>query len=548
MTTVGTLHEEPRERKLGLIDWLTTTNHKQIGLLYIVTTFGFFILGGIIALIMRTELMRPGLQFLSKSEFNQLFTIHGTTMIFLFIAPMGLGLANYFVPLQVGAPDMAFPRLNMLSYWLLLFGGLTIYASFLAPGGAAQTGWTFYAPLSDRLGSPGPGADMWIVGIILVSTSSIMTAVNLMATIFMLRAPGMTMWRLSLFTWNMIITSLMILVAFPPLTGALSLLFIDRHFGGHFFDPANGGSVILYQHLFWFFGHPEVYIMILPFFGIVTDIVPVFSRKPIFGYAGFVLASMSIAGLSMTVWAHHMFTTGAVLNPFFSIMSFLIAVPTGIKFFNWIGTMWRGSIRLSTPMLWCLGFMGNFLIGGITGVMIASPPFDYQAQDTYFIVAHMHYVLGGGSLFAIFAGLYYWFPKITGKLMNERLGKVVFLLTFVGFNLTFWPMHVLGLRGMQRRVADYLPDLGWNTPNLVATLGSYVMGVAAILFLVNVFLAFRRGQPAGDDPWGGYTLEWITTSPPPEHNFHWLPPIRSERPVFDWRHRGEPEVEASKRE
>jgi cytochrome c oxidase subunit 1 len=334
----------------------------------------------------------------------------------------------------------------------------------------------------------------------------------------------------------MIITSLMILVAFPPLAGALALLFIDRHFGGHFFDPSGGGSAILYQHLFWFFGHPEVYIMILPFFGIVTDIIPVFSRKPIFGYTGFVLASMAIAGLSMTVWAHHMFTTGAVLNPFFSIMSFLIAVPTGIKFFNWIGTMWRGQLRFSTPMLWCLGFMGNFLLGGVTGVMIASPPFDYHAQDTYFIVAHMHYVLGGGSLFAIFAGLYYWFPKMTGRLLSERLGKAVFWLTLVGFNLTFWPMHVLGLRGMQRRIADYSSGLGWNTPNMVATVGSYLMAVAVVVFIVDVVRAFRRKEPAGDDPWGGYTLEWITTSPPPEHNFHWLPPIRSERPVFDYRH------------
>ncbi|MDP9342067.1 MAG: cytochrome c oxidase subunit I [Actinomycetota bacterium] len=532
----------------GLLDWITTTNHKKIGLLYIVTTLVFFLLGGIIALVMRTELAHPGLQFLSKSLYNQLFTIHGTTMIFLFVAPMGLGLANYFVPLQIGAPDMAFPRLNMLSYWLFLAGGITIYASFLAPGGAAQTGWTFYVPLSDKLGSPGVGADMWIMGILLASTSSIMTGVNLMATVFMLRAPGMTMWRLSLFCWNMLITSLMILVAFPPLAGALALVFIDRHFGGHFFDPSHGGSAVLYQHLFWFFGHPEVYIMVLPFFGIVTDIIPVFSRKPVFGYTGFVLASMSIAGLSMTVWAHHMFTTGAVLNPFFSFMSFLIAVPTGIKFFNWIGTMWRGSIRFSTPMLWCMGFLANFLIGGITGVMIASPPFDYQAQDTYFIVAHMHYVLGGGSLFAIFAGIYYWFPKVTGVRLSERLGKMVFWLEFIGFNLTFWPMFVLGLRGMQRRVADYLPGLGWNTPNLVATIGSYAMAVGVILFLYSVVQAFRAKVPAGDDPWGGYTLEWITSSPPPEHNFHWLPPIRSERPVFDWRHRGEPAVEESKRE
>jgi cytochrome c oxidase subunit 1 len=348
-----------------------------------------------------------------------------------------------------------------------------------------------------------------------------------------------------------LVNQLLILLAFPALTAALAMLFLDRQFGAGFFNPDQGGTPVLYLHIFWFFGHPEVYIMILPFFGIVTDIVPVFSRKPIFGYAGFVLASMSIAGLSMTVWAHHMFTTGAVLNPFFSFMSFLIAVPTGIKFFNWIGTMWRGSIRLATPMLWCLGFMANFLIGGITGVMIAAPPFDYQAQDTYFIVAHMHYVLGGGSLFAIFAGLYYWFPKVTGYLLRERIGKLVFALEFVGFNMTFWPMHVLGLRGMQRRVADYLPSLGpgqsLTTPNLVATIGSYVMAIGAILFIVNVVQAFRRKEPAGDDPWGGYTLEWITSSPPPEHNFHWLPPIRSERPVFDWRHRGVPEVEESKR-
>src|SRR5919197_4275448 len=393
VTTVA--EARPPEEPAGLLDWITTTNHKKIGVLYIATTFTFFIAAGIIALLMRTELARPGLQFLSKQEYNQLFTIHGTAMIFLFVAPMGLGLANYFVPLQVGAPDMAFPRLNMLSYWLFLGGGITILMSFLAPQGAAATGWTLYAPLSGPRGSPGQGVDMWIMGILLTSASGIMTAVNLMATAFMLRAPGLTMWRPPLFTWNMIITSLMVLVAFPPLAAALGLLFIDRHFGGHFYDHSHGGSAVLYQHLFWFFGHPEVYIMILPFFGIVTDIVPVFSRKPLFGYAGMVLASMGIAALSMTVWAHHMFTTGAVLNPFFSIMSFLIAVPTGIKFFSWIGTMWRGSIALKPPMLFALGFMSNFLIGGITGVMAAAPPFDYEAQDTYFLIAHFHYVLAG---------------------------------------------------------------------------------------------------------------------------------------------------------
>jgi cytochrome c oxidase subunit 1 len=460
-------------------------------------------------------------------------------MIFLFIAPMGLGLANYFVPLQIGAPDMAFPRLNALSYWLFLAGGATIMASFAASGGASAAGWTAYTPLSGPEASPGPGVDMWIMGVLLASTSSIMTAINLMATIFLLRAPGMTMWRLSIFVWNMIVTSLMVLVSFPPLTAGLSLLFIDRHLGGQFFDPSGGGSTVLYQHLFWWFGHPEVYVMILPFFGIVTDIVPVFSRRPVFGYLGFVFASFAIAGLSMSVWAHHMFTTGAVLNPFFSVMSFLIAVPTGIKFFNWIGTMWGGQIRFDTPMLWCLGFMLNFLLGGITGVIVASPPIDFAVHDTYFVVAHFHYVLGGGSLFAIFAAIYYWFPKMTGLRLPERTGKLVFWLMFVGFNVTFFGMHLLGLRGMQRRIADYGADLGWTWLNQVSTLGSAVMGVAVALFLWSVVQAYRVRLPAGDDPWGGYTLEWITSSPPPEHNFTWLPPIRSERPVFDWRHRNE---------
>jgi cytochrome c oxidase subunit 1 len=335
----------------------------------------------------------------------------------------------------------------------------------------------------------------------------------------------------------MLITSLLILVAFPPLTGALAMLFIDRHFGGHFYDPSGGGSAVLYQHLFWFFGHPEVYIMALPFFGIVTDIIPVFSRKPIFGYAGFVLASMAIAGLSMAVWAHHMFTTGVVDNPFFSGMSFLIAVPTGIKFFNWIGTMWRGKLTFDTPMLWCIGFLLNFLIGGITGVMLASAPVDFNVNNTYFVVAHMHYVLGGGSLFAIFAGVYYWFPKMTGIRLSERIGKLGFWFTFIGFNLTFWPLFVVGLRGMPRRIQTYSPNAGWTDPNLLATIGFGVMLIGVLLFVWNLISSIRARVPAGDDPWGGYTLEWVTTSPPPEHNFEWLPPIRSERPAFDWRHR-----------
>jgi cytochrome c oxidase subunit I len=527
-------------RRLGLLGWLTTTNHKQIGWLYLGGTFVFFLAGGLLAMLIRIQLAQPDMSFLSKQAYNQIFTIHGTTMVFLVIAPIGLGLANYFVPLQIGAPDMAFPRMNALSVWLFIGGGLTIYSSFLTSHGAASAGWTFYAPLSNGQFSPGPGSDMWIMGILAVSTSSILTGINLMATVFMLRAPGMTMWRMPLFTWNMLITSLLILVAFPPLTGALALLFIDRHFGGHFYDPAAGGSAVLYQHLFWFFGHPEVYIMALPFFGIVTDIIPVFSRKPIFGYAGFVLASMAIAGYSMAVWAHHMFTTGVVDNPFFSGMSFLIAVPTGIKFFNWIGTMWRGKLTFETPMLWCIGFLLNFLIGGITGVMLAAAPVDFDVNNTYFVVAHMHYVLGGGSLFAIFAGVYYWFPKMTGFRLSERIGKLGFWFTFIGFNLTFWPLFVVGLRGMPRRIQTYPANAGWTDPNLLASIGFGVLTIGVLLFVLNLIVSTRKRVPAGDDPWGGYTLEWATTSPPPEHNFEWLPPIRSERPVFDWNHRNDP--------
>jgi cytochrome c oxidase subunit 1 len=532
-------HEGARPGRL--LDWVTTTNHKTIGKLYIGASLIFFLAGGVMAELMRTELATPALTFLSKNGYNELFTIHGTTMIFLFIAPIGLGFANYFVPLQIGAPDMAFPRLNALSVWLFILGGVVILSSFGASHGASAAGWTAYAPLSSKVGSPGPGVDMWIMGVLLTSIASILTAVNLTATVFMLRAPGMTMFRMPLFTWNMVITSMLILIAFPPLAAAVSMLFIDRHFNGHFFDPTNGGSAVLYQHLFWFFGHPEVYVMVLPWFGVVTDIIPVFSRKPLFGYIGMVLASMAIAGLSIGVWAHHMFTTGVVDNPFFSLMSFQIAVPTGLKFFNWIGTMWGGKIVFSVPMLWCLGFMGNFLIGGITGVMLAAPPADYQFQDTYFVVAHMHYVLGGGSLFAIFAAFYFWFPKMTGFRLSERLGRAFFVFTIVGFNVTFWPLFVVGLRGMQRRIAYYPPNVGWTTPNEVASIGAYIMAVAVLIFLTDVVLAYRRKRPAGDDPWGGYSLEWITTSPPPEHNFHWLPPIRSERPTFDWHRRDEPQ-------
>lgn len=525
----------PAPPRAGLLAWVTTTNHKRIGTLYMVTTFGFFLIAGVLSLVMRAQLTQPGLHLVGRQTFSELFTLHGTAMILLFVAPFGLGLANYVLPLQVGAPDMAFPRLNALSYWLLLGGGLVIFSGLASSTGAAAAGWTAYAPLS-TIGTPGPGMDLWAIGVLMISASSIMTAINLLVTTLVFRPPGMTMWRLPVFAWDMVVTSLLILMAFPPLAAVLALVVVDRHLGGHAFDPAHGGSAVLYQHLFWFFGHPEVYVMILPYFGVVTEIIPVFSRKPVFGYVGLVLATLAIAGLSMGVWAHHMFTTGAVVNPFFSAMSLLIAVPTGIKFFNWIGTMWRGAIWVATPMLFCIGFMLNFLLGGITGVMVASPPIDYHVEDTYFIVAHLHYVLMGGSVFAIFAAVYFWFPKVTGFMLREGWGKLHFGLMFAGFNLTFFPMHILGLWGMPRRVVTYPPLPGWAALNLLSTAGSALLALSVAVFLWNVWVSLRRPIPAGDDPWGGFSLEWATTSPPPEHNFFTIPPVRSERPAFDLRH------------
>jgi cytochrome c oxidase subunit 1 len=523
-----------------VISWLTTTDHKRIGVLYILTTGAFFAVAGLLAMAIRTQLAAPGLHVLSAQAYNAVFTLHGTAMIFFVVAPFGLGLANFLVPLQIGAPDMAFPRLNATAFWLFCFGGLTVFAGAATAGGAASTGWTAYAPLSEVIAGTGAGQDMWIVGLLLASISTILTAINLLVTIFLFRAPGMTMWRLPIFCWEIVATCLLILVAFPPLACVLAMLLIDRHFGGGFFDPARGGNPILYQHLFWFFGHPEVYVMILPYFGVVTEVVAVFSRKPVFGYVGLVLASLAIAGLSVGVWAHHMFTTGLVDNPFFAGVSFLIAVPTGIKFFNWIGTMWRGSIHLTTPMLFCIGFMMNFLLGGITGVMLASPPIDYQAHDSYFVVAHFHDVIGGGSLFAIFAALFFWFPKIFGVRLNETLGKWFFWIVFVGFNLTFLPMYEMGLEGMPRRVFSYPAFAHLPALNAVASAGAALMLVGVILFACNVASSLWVRTPAGNDPWDAYTLEWATTSPPPEFNFSSLPVIRSERPWFDAKYGARP--------
>ena len=513
---------------------VTTTDHKTLGLMYLVTSFAFFLIGGLMALIMRSELAIPGMQFLSNEQYNQLFTMHGTIMLLLYATPVVFGFANFVLPLQIGAPDVAFPRLNAFSYWLYLFGALIATGGFVTPGGAADFGWTAYTPLSSAVSSPGVGADLWIVGLLVSGLGTILGAVNMITTIVCLRAPGMTMFRMPIFTWNIFITSVLILLAFPLLTAALFALLYDRRLGGNIFDPANGG-VLLWQHLFWFFGHPEVYIIALPFFGIVSEIFPVFSRKPIFGYSGLVYATLGIAALSIAVWAHHMYATGAVLLPYFSFMTFLIAVPTGVKIFNWIGTMWKGHLTFESPMLFSLGFLITFLFGGLSGVLLASPPLDFQVTDTYFVVAHFHYVVFGTVVFATYAGIYFWFPKMTGRMMDERLGKWHFWTTFVGFHGTFLVQHWLGAEGMPRRYADYLPSDGFTVLNSVSTIFAFVLGASTLPFIWNVFKSYRYGEVVTvDDPWGyGNSLEWATTCPPPRHNFTELPRIRSERPAFE---------------
>ncbi|HLQ47393.1 MAG TPA: cytochrome c oxidase subunit I [Candidatus Dormibacteraeota bacterium] len=521
----------------GLYEWLTTTDHKKIGILYVVNSFIFFFLGGILALGIRTELALPGVQFVDGEVYNQLFTMHGTTMIFLFIIPMLVGFGNYVVPLQIGAPDMAFPRINALSFWMLPLAGILLFLGFIT-GGAASAGWTSYAPLSEdrTLASVGPGQDLWIMGLTLIGTSSILGGINFLVTIFKMRAPGMTMFRMPILVWTVLVTSILQVMATPVLTSALIMLFIDRNYGGHFFDPSYGGIAILWQNIFWFYSHPAVYIMVLPAMGMISEILPVFSRKPLFGYKAFVFATAGIGALGFSVWAHHMFTTGLVFLPFFSLMTFLIAVPTGVKMFNWVFTLWRGKLTFSTPLLFALGFLSMFLLGGINGAFSAAVPVDFALQDTYWVVAHLHYVLFGGSVFGVFAGVYYWFPKMTGRMLNESLGKLQFVMVFIGFNLTFFPMHQLGLAGMPRRIADYASNVGWNDLNLAASIGGFVIAASMIPFLWNVFISLRNGKIAGDDPWQANTLEWATSSPPPPYNFDHLPEIRSERPLFDLRH------------
>ncbi|MET7427358.1 cytochrome c oxidase subunit I, partial [Dactylosporangium sp. NPDC005555] len=513
---------------------LRTTDAKQIGLMYLVTSFAFFLAGGVMALLMRAELARPGLQFLSAEQYNQLFTIHGTVMLLLFATPIVFAFANYIVPLQIGAPDVAFPRLNALAYWLFLLGGSLVIAGFVTPNGAADFGWFAYAPLNSVINTPGVGADLWIVGLVLSGLGTILGAVNMITTILTLRAPGMTMFRMPIFTWNILITAAMVIMVFPLLAAALLTLLADRRLGAHVYDADTGGA-LLWQHLFWFFGHPEVYIVALPFFGIITEVIPVFSRKPVFGYKGMVGATIAIGALSMSVWAHHMFGTGQVLLPFFSFLSYLIAIPTGMKFFNWTGTMWRGQLTFETPMLFAVGFLVTFLLGGLSGVLLASPPIDFHVTDTYFVVAHFHYVLFGTIVFAVYSGIYFWFPKMTGRMLDERLGRVHFWLTFVGFHLTFLVQHWLGTQGMPRRYADYLATDGFTTLNTISTIGSFVLGAATLPFIYNVWISYKAGRVTElNDPWGhGNALEWATTCPPPLRNFDRIPRIRSERPAFD---------------
>lgn len=537
MATTVTSIPHPREMH-GLLSWLMTTDHKRIGILYTVTGIAYFLVAGVFALLMRLQLAQPNNTVLSNQTYDEVFTMHGTTMIFLVVMPIAVGLGNFLVPLMIGARDMAFPKLNALSYWMFLFASLFMYSSFIF-GGPPDKGWFSYAPLTEYPFSPSNGMTFWALAIIMLGAASTVGGINFIVTVSELRAPGMTFSRIPLFVWMTVVNSFLAVFAFPSLTVAAMLLLFDRLLGTHFFLPGQGGSALLWQHLFWFFGHPEVYILILPSFGIVSEIVPVFSGKRLFSYKTVILSGVAIGVLGFTVWAHHMFATG--MPPLslliFSADSFLIAVPTGIKIFAWLATMWNGQLRFPSPMLFALGLIALFTIGGISGVMLAAIPLDWQLTDTYFVVAHIHYVLFGGAIFALFAAIYYWFPKMTGRLLNDRLGKWHFWLMFIGMNMVFFPMHILGILGMPRRVYTYGPGLGWDIWNLLMTVGAFVIALSILIFVINFFRTMTGPADAPDDPWDGFTLEWLTTSPPPPHNFsREIPPVASPRPAWDVKH------------
>jgi cytochrome c oxidase subunit 1 len=520
--------------KTGLWSWLTTVDHKRIGILYGSTAFFFFLLGGLEALLIRVQLARADNNFIDPDTYNQLFTMHGTTMIFLGIMPLSSMFFNFMIPLLIGARDVAFPRLNAFSYWVFLLGGLFLNASFLF-GAAPDTGWYGYANLTSRQFSPGPNVDFWNMGLQILGVASLAAAVNFFVTIVNMRAPGMTMMRMPMFVWMSFITQVLLLLAFPVIAVALILLMFDRFFGTHYFVPAGGGDPLLWQHFFWIFGHPEVYILILPAFGIISEVLPVFSRKPLFGYAAMVFSGVFIAFLGFGVWSHHMFTTGMgpIADTFFSLSTMLIAIPTGVKIFNWMGTMWYGSLQFRTPMYFAVGFIAMFIIGGLSGVMHAPPPADLQQNDTYFIVAHFHYVMFGGSIFALVAGGYYWWPKMFGRMLDERLGKLHFWLMLIGFNLTFFPMHFVGLNGMPRRTYTYPKELGFEMLNQIETVGSFILGLSFLVFLINIIKTSRLPRNAPADPWNGATLEWTIPSPPQEWNFDKPPSVQGRDPLWE---------------
>ncbi len=541
--------KHPRLYLEAMHEWIVTTDHKKIGLMYIATALMFLLIGGIEVLLMRIQLMVPESKFLSPEQYNQLFTLHGTTMIFFVAMPVLLGFANYLVPLMIGARDMAFPRLNAFSFWIFLFGASLLYYSILGGkglyggSGIPDQGWFAYAPLTEQPFTKGHSADYWALGIFISGIGSIGTALNIVVTTICMRCKGMKLSRMPLFVWLLLVTSILVLGAFPPLSAAQIMLLIDRFLGGHFFDAQAGGSSVLWIHFFWIFGHPEVYVLVLPAFGIANEVIPVFSRKAIFGYPAMVAATVGIGFISFAVWAHHMFTVGmgAAANTAFVISTMIIAVPTGIKIFNWLATMWGGKIRFDVPMLFLTAFVFQFPLAGLTGIMLSVAPFDWQLHNSYFVVAHFHYVIVGGILFCLFGGFYYWFPKMTGRMMSRTLGQWHFWLFVIGFHMTFDFMHIPGLLGMPREVYTYEPGHHWGIWNMIVTIGAFIQAIAILIFIFNLIVSHFKGTPAGNDPWDAWTLEWATTSPPPAYNFADEPMVRSRRPLWDLKHPEDPD-------